>query len=317
MSVGLFAPDQDVHPQKEAVVVFEELVFSHNARIRIIDLDELARSHARKRSNTKIHNIEVVSFFFLFFLFARGEAPLDTHLLESGEGGEDGASDPDTVLALRRCDHLDAHAAGRQGGDLLAHSVGDAGEHAGPAAEDNVAVELLTDVHVALHDGVVGGLVHARHLHAHQGRVEEDFRAPEALVADGDHLPIRQLVALLERGARVCRLHLLVEVERHVAQPLLDVPHDLPLRGRRERVAALCQNLHERVRQVAPRKVQPQNGVRQRVAFVDGDHVSDTVSGVEHNSWCIQELAEIEFNWQVNRHPNRWKSKNWFPLHLH
>ena len=47
-SVGLFAPDQDVHPQKEAIVVFKELVFSHNTHIRIIDLDELARSLANE-----------------------------------------------------------------------------------------------------------------------------------------------------------------------------------------------------------------------------------------------------------------------------
>ena len=47
-SVGLFAPDQDVHPQKEAIVVFKELVFSHNTHIRIIDLDELACSRMKQ-----------------------------------------------------------------------------------------------------------------------------------------------------------------------------------------------------------------------------------------------------------------------------
>lgn len=33
----------------------------------------------------------------------------DPHLLESGQGGEDGATDPDRVLALRRRDNLDLH----------------------------------------------------------------------------------------------------------------------------------------------------------------------------------------------------------------
>ena len=37
----------------------------------------------------------------------------DPHLLEGGEGGEDGAADPDGVLALRRGDDLDLH--GRRG----------------------------------------------------------------------------------------------------------------------------------------------------------------------------------------------------------
>ena len=47
----------------------------------------------------------------------------DPHLLEGGEGGEDGAADPDRVLPLGRSDDLDLHGARRQGGDLLLHPV--------------------------------------------------------------------------------------------------------------------------------------------------------------------------------------------------
>lgn len=41
----------------------------------------------------------------------------DPHLLEGGERGEDGATDPDGVLALRRRDDLDLHRRGREGRD--------------------------------------------------------------------------------------------------------------------------------------------------------------------------------------------------------
>ncbi len=54
--------------------------------------------------------------------------------------------------------------------------------------EDHVAVKVLTDVDIALHDGVEGGLIDASRLHAHHGRREQHLRAPEALAADGDHL---------------------------------------------------------------------------------------------------------------------------------
>ena len=37
----------------------------------------------------------------------------DPHLLEGGERSEDGASDPDGVLALRGSDDLDLHGAER------------------------------------------------------------------------------------------------------------------------------------------------------------------------------------------------------------
>ena len=48
----------------------------------------------------------------------------DPHLLEGGEGGQDGAADPYGVLPLGGGDDLDLHGAGGQGGDLLLHPVG-------------------------------------------------------------------------------------------------------------------------------------------------------------------------------------------------
>merc|ERR1740129_1810662 len=97
----------------------------------------------------------------------------DPHLLEGGEGSQDGASDPDGELPLWGSDDLDLHGAGGEGGDLLLHPVRDAGVHGGASGEDNVGVEVLPDVDVALHDGVVGGLVHPAALHSDEGGLEE------------------------------------------------------------------------------------------------------------------------------------------------
>ena len=47
----------------------------------------------------------------------------DPHLLEGGEGGQDGTSDPDGVFALRGCDDLDLHRGWRKGRDFLLHTV--------------------------------------------------------------------------------------------------------------------------------------------------------------------------------------------------
>ena len=114
----------------------------------------------------------------------------DPHLLEGGEGGQDGATDPDRVLPLRGSNDLDLDGGGGQGGDLLLHSVSDTRVHGGAAGHDGVSVQVLPDVHVALHDGVVGGLVDAAGLHPEEGGLEEGLGAPEALVADGDDLII-------------------------------------------------------------------------------------------------------------------------------
>jgi len=112
----------------------------------------------------------------------------DPHLLEGGEGGQDGTTDPDGVFTLRGSDDLDLNGGRGQGGDLLLHTISNTGVHGGSAGEDSVGVQVLTDVDVALHDGVVDGLVDTARFHTQEGRLEEGLRATESLVTDGDDL---------------------------------------------------------------------------------------------------------------------------------
>merc|ERR1712242_201030 len=124
----------------------------------------------------------------------------DPHMLEGGQGGQDGSSDPDGVLPLGGSDDLDLDGGGSQGGDLLLHPVGNTGVHGSATGHDGVGVQVLPDVNIALHDGVVGGLVDSAGLHSEEGRLEESLGAPEPLVADGDDLAVGKLVGLLEGG---------------------------------------------------------------------------------------------------------------------
>ncbi len=83
----------------------------------------------------------------------------DPHLLEGGQRGQDGATDPDGVLALRGSNDLNLHGAGCEGSDLLLHAVSNTREHGGATRHNGVGVQVFTDVHVALHDGVVRRLM--------------------------------------------------------------------------------------------------------------------------------------------------------------
>merc|ERR1719347_945926 len=121
----------------------------------------------------------------------------DPHLLEGGERGKDGASDPDGVLPLGGSDDLDLDGGGSEGSDLLLHPVSNTRVHGSATGHDGVGVQILPDVNVALHDGVVGGLVNAAGLHTEEGRLEESLGAPKPLVADGDDLTVRKLIGLL------------------------------------------------------------------------------------------------------------------------
>ena len=112
----------------------------------------------------------------------------DPHLLEGAETGKDGASDPDGILALGRCNNLDLHGRGRESRDLLLHPVCDSRIHRSAAREDGIGIKVLTDVDVTLHDRVVGCLVDARGFHAEERGLEHRLRATEALVTDRYHL---------------------------------------------------------------------------------------------------------------------------------
>merc|ERR1712226_150184 len=208
----------------------------------------------------------------------------DPHLLEGGQGGQDGASDPDGVLPLGGSDDLDLDGGGGQGGDLLLHPVSNTGVHGGASGEDSVGVQVLPDVNITLHDGVVDSLMDATALHTEEAGLEESLGAPEPLVADGDHLAVGQLVGLLQGGGSGSSGHLLLKVQGDVAELLLDVPDNLPLSGSGEGVAPLGEDLHQVVSEVTAGKVEPKDGVGKSVAFIDGNSVGDAVTGVKDNA---------------------------------
>ncbi len=76
----------------------------------------------------------------------------DPHLLEGRQRGQDGASDPDGVFALRRGNDLDLHGGRSQGSDFLGHALGNATEHGGTTRQHGVGVQVLADVDITLRE---------------------------------------------------------------------------------------------------------------------------------------------------------------------
>merc|ERR1719173_305463 len=226
----------------------------------------------------------------------------DPHLLEGGEGSQDGASDPDGVLPLWGSDDLDLDGGGSQGGDLLLHAVSNTGVHGGASGHDGVGVQVLPDVDVALHDGVVGGLVDAAGLHSQEAGLEEGLGAPEPLVADGDDLAVGQLVGLLQGGGGSSGGHLLLEVEGDIAELLLDVPDDLPLGGGGEGVSPLGEDLHQVVGELTASQVEPHNSVGEGITFIDGNAMRDTIAGVQDDASGTSGGVEGEHGLDGNVH---------------
>jgi len=163
----------------------------------------------------------------------------DPHLLEGRERSQDRTTNPHRVLSFGWRDDLDLHGGWSQMRDFLLHSVGDSRVHGGTTGENGVSVEILSDIDVALHDGVVGGLVDTGGLHTEEAWLEEGLWASESLVGNGDDLTVWELVALLQTTTTRRGVHLLLEIEGNVAQFLFDISDDFTLGSGGEAVASL------------------------------------------------------------------------------
>mmetsp|Transcript_41744 Transcript_41744/g.75496 ORF Transcript_41744/g.75496 Transcript_41744/m.75496 type:complete len:285 (+) Transcript_41744:610-1464(+) len=119
---------------------------------------------------------------------------------------------------------------------------------------------------------------------AYKAWLEEHLWAAEALAAHSDDVAVWQLVGLLLVAALRGSLHFGVEIQGNVGQLLLHVAHDLTLSSGGEGVAALCEDLHQVLGQITAGQVQTQNGVRQRIALVDGHGVRHAISAVHHDA---------------------------------
>merc|ERR1712109_268642 len=226
----------------------------------------------------------------------------DPHLLEGGEGRQDGSSDPDRELPLRGSDNLDLNGGWGKSGDLLLHTISNTGVHGGAAGHDGVGVQVLPDVNIALHDGVVGGLMDTAGFHSEEGWLEEGLRGTEPLVANGDDLAVGKLVGLLEGGGGSGGGHFLLEVKGNIAELFLDVTDNFTLSGGGERVTTLSEDLHEVVGELTASQVQTKDGVGESITLIDGDVVGDTITRVHDHTSGTTGSVEGEDSLDSNIH---------------
>merc|ERR1719318_1791154 len=95
--------------------------------------------------------------------------------------------------------------------DLYANTVMSGGTTMYPgiaSGHDGVGIQVLTDVNIALHDRVVGGLVDATGFHSKEGWLEESLGATETFIANGDDLAVGKLIRLLKGGGGSSSGHL-------------------------------------------------------------------------------------------------------------
>merc|ERR1711870_37633 len=147
----------------------------------------------------------------------------DPHLLEGAQRGQDRTADPHRVFALWWRHNLDLHRGGRKRCEFLRHALTDAREHRGAAREGHIGVQVLANIHVALHDRLECRVMDAASLFADEARLKKHLWATESLTAHSDDVSVGKLVGLLLIRSLRSRLHLSVKVQGDVGQFLLHV----------------------------------------------------------------------------------------------
>ena len=208
----------------------------------------------------------------------------DDHLWESSKGSEDRTSDPNCILTLWWGDNLDLHGWWGKGGDFLLDTLWKAAEHGGTAGEDDVGVEVLPDIDIALHDGVEEGLVDTVEFEAVHVWLEEEFWAAEPLVSDGDDVAIWKGVGNIALAGVLGLVHLGGVVVGNIGKLLLDVTDDFLFGRGGEGVATLVEDLLEPGGEVTAGEVEPHDGVWEGVTLVDWDGVGNTITSVEDDT---------------------------------
>merc|ERR1712215_111026 len=226
----------------------------------------------------------------------------DPHLLEGGERSKDGSSDPDRVLPLWWSNDLDLDGGRSKGSDLLLHPVSNTRVHGGASRHDGVGIEILTDVNITLHDGVVGGLMDTTGFHSKERDIKESLWATETLITNGNDLTVGKLIGLLKGGGGSSSRHFLFKVKSNIAELLLDVTDNLALSSGGEGVATLSEDLHQVVGKFTSSKVKTDNGMREGITFIDGDTMGDTITRVHDNTSGTARGIEGEDSLDSNIH---------------
>merc|ERR1711993_94056 len=261
-----------------------------------IQQNKLIKQITKKRYSLEAFSVDNGWAAFVVFLLG------DPHLLEGGEGSQDGSSDPYGVFSLRWSNDFDLDGGWSQGSDFLLHSVGNTWVHGGATRHDGVGVQVLTDVNIALHDGVVGGLMDTAGFHTQERGLEEGLWGTESFIANGDDLAIGQFIGFLQGGGGSGSCHFLFEVKSNVAELFLDVTDNFMLSGGGERVTSLGEDLHEVVGELTSSQVQTEDGVWESITFIDGDGVGDTITRVHGNTSGTSRSIEGKYGLDGNVH---------------
>jgi hypothetical protein len=220
---------------------------------------------------------DLSTILFIFFL---GD-PLG---FEGGKGGEGRSTGPDGVVSVSGGDDLDHVLLWAEGIELLFKSIWESRVEGGSSGEDDVLVEVLSDIEIALLDGAETHLMHTESFISFLDEtwVEEGLWGKESWGVDGNGLTVWEFVDLLELGGLSGLLLISFSVDGNIAALFLHLSNDLvPGRlstGLSNTVGG--KEVDEMVSDGSSGNVVLLDGMWDGETFIDWDGMGNTISGI-------------------------------------
>jgi hypothetical protein len=210
--------------------------------------------------------------------------------LESGEGRESGTTGPDGVVSVLGGDDLDESGLWAHGIKLFLKSIGETFIKGGSSGEDDVVVEVFSNIDIALLDGTESHGVHTLNLVTLLDQIweEETLWSHESWAVDGNGLTVGKLVHLLEFGG-LSGLNLIGGwVKRNVTEIFLNFSNDLSPSGLSTLLGDSIglKELGHMVGDGSSGNVVLLDGMGDLETLIHWNGVSNTISGVANHTSC-------------------------------
>mmetsp|Transcript_55635 Transcript_55635/g.92533 ORF Transcript_55635/g.92533 Transcript_55635/m.92533 type:complete len:255 (-) Transcript_55635:259-1023(-) len=167
---------------------------------------------------------------------------------------------------------------------ILLQTRGQASKHGGTATQHHMLEKLGAQINVRFLDRIEQQLVQALAFHASLVGIKQDFRRFKAFASHFNNATIGQLEWLHQRRGFQRQSTLDCQVIADIAQLFLDLSRSIKIRRSIQGIAPQLQQVDEVLRDMTPGHIQAFNEVREAVAFIDGDHVTDAIATVQHDA---------------------------------
>merc|ERR1712125_61119 len=122
----------------------------------------------------------------------------DPHTLECRQRSQDRSANPHGVLSLWWSHNLHLDRCRSQCSDFLCHTLVDSREHGSTSRQNNIRVQIFTDINITFHNGLESRVSNTIHFQSGEVRLEQYLRTSESFISNNNDISIRKLKTLLQ-----------------------------------------------------------------------------------------------------------------------